>query len=157
MESNARWFTAPFAPFPRTIRQGVWHAEPLPPHFVTNPNAAVIGERLDRVCGDGFSQADPGAPRSRPAGLERRLDAGPSQRSDHRLQRQADDVASRTADAAHETGSVTLQRIGAGLVERFTGCGVRRGLRRIDGAHRHECRLESVFHDPCHPAPAPIR
>lgn len=38
--------TGPFAPFPRTIRQGVWHTEPLPPHFVTNPNAAKIGEQL---------------------------------------------------------------------------------------------------------------
>ena len=36
----------PFAPFPRTIRQGVWHTEPLPPHFVTNQNAAKIGEQL---------------------------------------------------------------------------------------------------------------
>ena len=36
----------PFAPFPRTIRQGVWHTEPLPPHFVTNRNAARIGEQL---------------------------------------------------------------------------------------------------------------
>lgn len=33
----------PFAPFPRTLRQRVLHAEPLPPHYVTNPNAAVIG------------------------------------------------------------------------------------------------------------------
>jgi len=36
----------PFAPFPRTIRQRVWHTEPLPPHFVTNQNAARIGEQL---------------------------------------------------------------------------------------------------------------
>ena len=36
----------PFAPFPRTIRQGVWHTEPLPPHFVTNQNAAKIGAQL---------------------------------------------------------------------------------------------------------------
>jgi aldehyde dehydrogenase (NAD(P)+) len=33
----------PFAPFPRTLRQRVFHAEPLPPYYVTNTNAAVIG------------------------------------------------------------------------------------------------------------------
>lgn len=38
----------PFAPFPRTLKQGVWHTEPLPPHFVTNPKAPEIGERLTR-------------------------------------------------------------------------------------------------------------
>ena len=39
----------PFAPFPRTIRQGVWHTEPLPPHFVANANAAKIGEQLTEL------------------------------------------------------------------------------------------------------------
>ncbi len=33
----------PFAPFPRTLRQRVLHVEPLPPYYVTNPNAAIIG------------------------------------------------------------------------------------------------------------------
>jgi len=42
-----------FAPFPRTIRTGVWHAEPLPPHFVTNTNAAVIGELLTEYAATG--------------------------------------------------------------------------------------------------------
>ncbi len=35
-----------FAPFPRTLRQGVFHTEPLPPHFVTNQKAATLGRAL---------------------------------------------------------------------------------------------------------------
>jgi aldehyde dehydrogenase (NAD(P)+) len=35
-----------FAPFPRTLRHGVIHTEPLPPHFVTNQNAATLGRAL---------------------------------------------------------------------------------------------------------------
>jgi aldehyde dehydrogenase (NAD(P)+) len=38
--------TGPFAPFPRTLRHGVFHTEPLPPHFVTNANAADLGRSL---------------------------------------------------------------------------------------------------------------
>jgi hypothetical protein len=49
-----------FAPFPRTISQRVWHAEPLPPHFVTNRNAAVIGERLTEYAVTGSAGAIPG-------------------------------------------------------------------------------------------------
>jgi aldehyde dehydrogenase (NAD(P)+) len=49
-----------FAPFPRTIRQGVWHAEPLPPHFVTNSSAAVIGERLTEYAVSGSARPIPG-------------------------------------------------------------------------------------------------
>ena len=48
-----------FAPFPRTIRQGVWHAEPLPPHFVTNASAAVIGERLTQYAATGSAKPIP--------------------------------------------------------------------------------------------------
>jgi len=48
-----------FAPFPRTIRQGVWHAEPLPPHFVTNASAAVIGERLTEYAVTGSTKPIP--------------------------------------------------------------------------------------------------
>jgi aldehyde dehydrogenase (NAD(P)+) len=48
-----------FAPFPRTIRQGVWHAEPLPPHFVTNVSAAVIGERLTEYAVTGSTKPIP--------------------------------------------------------------------------------------------------
>ena len=50
----------PFAPFPRTIRQGVWHTEPLPPHFVTNSNAATIGERLTELAVTGSWRPIPG-------------------------------------------------------------------------------------------------
>ena len=50
----------PFAPFPRTICRGVWHAEPLPPHFVTNRNAAVIGERLTEYAVTGSARPIPG-------------------------------------------------------------------------------------------------
>ncbi|MGB5167610.1 MAG: aldehyde dehydrogenase family protein [Acidimicrobiia bacterium] len=49
-----------FAPFPRTIRLGVWHAEPLPPHFVTNTSAAVIGERLTEYAVTGSTKPIPG-------------------------------------------------------------------------------------------------
>ena len=35
-----------FAPFPRTLRQGVIHTEPTPPFFVTNRRAAHLGELL---------------------------------------------------------------------------------------------------------------
>jgi len=49
-----------FAPFPRTIGQGVWHAEPLPPHFLTNANAAVIGERLTEYAVTGSPRPIPG-------------------------------------------------------------------------------------------------
>ena len=49
-----------FAPFPRTIREGVWHAEPLPPHFVTNSSAAVIGERLTEYAVTGSTKPIPG-------------------------------------------------------------------------------------------------
>ncbi len=35
-----------FAPFPRTLRQGVVHTEPTPPFFVTNRQAAHLGELL---------------------------------------------------------------------------------------------------------------
>ncbi|MEA2023450.1 MAG: aldehyde dehydrogenase family protein [Actinomycetota bacterium] len=35
-----------FAPFPRTLRQGVVHTEPTPPFFVTNRRAAHLGELL---------------------------------------------------------------------------------------------------------------
>lgn len=35
-----------FAPFPRTLRQGVVHTEPVPPFFVTNRQAARLGELL---------------------------------------------------------------------------------------------------------------
>jgi aldehyde dehydrogenase (NAD(P)+) len=49
-----------FAPFPRTIRQRVWHAEPLPPHFVTNRNAAVIGERITEYAVTGSVRPIPG-------------------------------------------------------------------------------------------------
>lgn len=48
-----------FAPFPRTIRHGVWHAEPLPPHFVTNASAAVIGERLTEYAVTGSAKPIP--------------------------------------------------------------------------------------------------
>ena len=50
----------PFAPFPRTIRQGIWHTEPLPPHFVTNHNAAKIGERLTEFAVTGSWKPIPG-------------------------------------------------------------------------------------------------
>ena len=50
----------PFAPFPRTIRQGVWHTEPLPPHFVTNLNAARIGEQLTEFAVTGSLRPIPG-------------------------------------------------------------------------------------------------
>ena len=49
-----------FAPFPRTIGQGVWHAEPLPPHFLSNANAAVIGERLTEYAVTGSPRPIPG-------------------------------------------------------------------------------------------------
>lgn len=35
-----------FAPFPRTLRQGVIHTEPTPPFFITNRRAAHLGELL---------------------------------------------------------------------------------------------------------------
>ena len=35
-----------FAPFPRTLRQGIVHTEPTPPFFVTNRQAAHLGELL---------------------------------------------------------------------------------------------------------------
>ncbi|HZJ48548.1 MAG TPA: aldehyde dehydrogenase, partial [Acidimicrobiia bacterium] len=35
-----------FAPFPRTVRQGVFHTEPTPPYFVTNRQAAHLGKLL---------------------------------------------------------------------------------------------------------------
>jgi len=35
-----------FAPFPRTLRQGVFHTEPTPPFFVTNRKAADLGRLL---------------------------------------------------------------------------------------------------------------
>ncbi len=37
---------AAFAPFPRTLLQGVIHTEPTPPFFVTNRQAAHLGELL---------------------------------------------------------------------------------------------------------------
>lgn len=48
-----------FAPFPRTIRQGVWHTEPLPPYFITNASAAVIGERLTQYAVTGSAKPIP--------------------------------------------------------------------------------------------------
>jgi hypothetical protein len=38
----------------------VWHAEPLPPHFLTNANAAVIGERLTEYAVTGSPRPIPG-------------------------------------------------------------------------------------------------
>jgi aldehyde dehydrogenase (NAD(P)+) len=35
-----------FAPFPRTLGQGMLHTEPTPPFFVTNRQAAHLGELL---------------------------------------------------------------------------------------------------------------
>ena len=35
-----------FAPFPRTMREGVFHTEPTPPYFITNRQAAHLGELL---------------------------------------------------------------------------------------------------------------
>ncbi len=41
--------TGAFAPFPRTLTQRVFHAEPLPLHYVTNKNAAVIGQLVTEL------------------------------------------------------------------------------------------------------------
>jgi len=38
----------PFAPFPRSLRKGERHMEPKPPTYLTNSNAAQIGERLTK-------------------------------------------------------------------------------------------------------------
>ncbi len=43
----------PFAPFPRTLRQGGVHAEPTPPFFVTNRRAARLGELLTEAAVSG--------------------------------------------------------------------------------------------------------
>jgi aldehyde dehydrogenase (NAD(P)+) len=42
-----------FAPFPRTLRQGAIHVEPTPPFFVTNRQAAHLGELLTESVVDG--------------------------------------------------------------------------------------------------------
>jgi aldehyde dehydrogenase (NAD(P)+) len=48
-----------FAPFPRTLRQGVFHAEPTPPYFITNRQAAHLGELLTEFAVSGSRKAAP--------------------------------------------------------------------------------------------------
>jgi len=42
----------PFAPAPRAAGKREWHMAPKPPFFVTNKQAAVVGERLTRYSAD---------------------------------------------------------------------------------------------------------
>ena len=49
----------PFAPFPRTLRQGVVHTEPTPPFFVTNRQAAHLGELLTEAVVTGSRKSIP--------------------------------------------------------------------------------------------------
>ena len=49
-----------FAPFPRTVRQGVFHTEPKPPFFVTNRNAGDLGRRLTERAVGGSWKTLPG-------------------------------------------------------------------------------------------------
>jgi aldehyde dehydrogenase (NAD(P)+) len=48
-----------FAPFPRTLRQGVVHTEPTPPFFVTNRQAAHLGELLTEAVVSGSRKKIP--------------------------------------------------------------------------------------------------
>ena len=48
-----------FAPFPRTLRQGVVHTEPTPPFFVTNRQAAHLGELLTEAAVSGSRKTLP--------------------------------------------------------------------------------------------------
>ena len=48
-----------FAPFPRTLRQGVLHTEPTPPFFITNRQAAHLGELLTETVVSGSRKGIP--------------------------------------------------------------------------------------------------